>query len=170
MNFAIRRLTRADGAALRALRLKALADAPEAFAEALDDAERLSATEWQTRAESECIYGLFDGETLAGMAQIDRYQSAATRHKAWLTAVYLDGSLRGQGAGRSLLAHTIEDSRKRGILQLHLGVGEYNHAVRSLYESLGFEVYGLEPRGLFAGGRYVDEHLMVLHLDKEAAS
>lgn len=170
MGFAIRRLTRADGAGLKALRLKALADTPEAFAEALGDAEKLSAGDWQTRAENECIYGLFEGETLSGMSQVDRYQSKATRHKAWLTAVYLEPSLRGRGAGRALLTHTIEDSRKQGILQLHLGVGDYNEAVKSLYASLGFEVYGLEPRGLFAGNRFVDEYLMVLHLDKEATA
>lgn len=167
MSFEIRRLSGADAEALRALRLKALKEEPKAFSESWHDAATLPLTDWTIRAECNCIYGLFDSEVLSGMTQIDRYDSAATQHKAWLISVYLDSALRGRGAGRALLEHVIAESRQQGILQLHLGVGDYNKAVKRLYESLGFVTYGLEPRGLYADGAYVDEHLMVLHLDKE---
>ncbi|RJO72557.1 hypothetical protein D5S18_22585 [Nocardia panacis] len=47
----IRRAMPGDGKRLRALRLKALRDAPEAFLETYDDAAGLSAAEWEARIE-----------------------------------------------------------------------------------------------------------------------
>jgi len=37
-------------------------------------------------------------------------------------------------------------------------------AARSLYLSLGFTTYGVEPRGLKVGERYFDDENMVLRL------
>ena len=34
-----------------------------------------------------------------------------------------------------------------------------------LYQRLGFQAYGIEPRGLKAGDRYFDQELLVLRLD-----
>lgn len=167
MGFLVRRLTGDDAIALKALRLKALADVPLAFSESLEDAQALLDHDWQVRIAANSIFGLFDGDQLLGMAQIERPEDAALRHKAWLTSVYLDDALRGRGAGRQLLEHTIKGAKSDGILQLQLGVGEFNSGVKQLYERLGFETYGLEPRGLFANDEYVNEHLMVLFLDKE---
>jgi ribosomal protein S18 acetylase RimI-like enzyme len=45
-------------------------------------------------------------------------------------------------------------------LLLAVAVGQ--DSAKQLYESLGFEVYGREPRAIKLGDRYVDEELMVL--------
>jgi ribosomal protein S18 acetylase RimI-like enzyme len=37
-------------------------------------------------------------------------------------------------------------------------------AARRLYESLGFSVYGREPRALKIGDLYIDEDLLVLRI------
>jgi len=37
-------------------------------------------------------------------------------------------------------------------------------AAAGLYRSLGFELFGCEPRALLVGGRYIDEQYMVLRL------
>ena len=44
--------------------------------------------------------------------------------------------------------------------------GSKNEPAIRLYQKLGFETYGTEPRYLFGNGRYIDEHLMVRFLDK----
>ncbi|WP_246024008.1 GNAT family N-acetyltransferase [Nocardia yunnanensis] len=49
--WSIRRATPGDGQHLRALRLQALSDAPEAFLETYDYAAGLSAAEWEARIE-----------------------------------------------------------------------------------------------------------------------
>jgi ribosomal protein S18 acetylase RimI-like enzyme len=51
-----------------------------------------------------------------------------------------------------------------GLEQLLLAVVTINDAARRLYRSLGFEVYGLEPRALKQGEQYWDEELMILRL------
>ncbi len=37
-----------------------------------------------------------------------------------------------------------------------------------LFRACGFEPFGVEPRALRVGGRYVDEEQMVLFLDRRA--
>ena len=48
--------------------------------------------------------------------------------------------------------------------QLELSVVTTSLAARRLYHSLGFVVYGTEPRALKLGEQYWDEDLMVLDL------
>jgi ribosomal protein S18 acetylase RimI-like enzyme len=48
--------------------------------------------------------------------------------------------------------------------QITLAVVTTNEAARSLYRSLGFATYGVEPRALKVGERYLDEDLMTLSL------
>uniref|UniRef100_A0A0S4UYH3 Acetyltransferase n=1 Tax=Ralstonia solanacearum TaxID=305 RepID=A0A0S4UYH3_RALSL len=40
-----------------------------------------------------------------------------------------------------------------------------NPRAQALYRSVGFEVFGVEPRALCVGGRFYDEAHMVLRLD-----
>jgi ribosomal protein S18 acetylase RimI-like enzyme len=58
----------------------------------------------------------------------------------------------------------------RGVEQVSLTVVSGQEAASALYRSLGFEPYGLEPRGLKVGGRYLDNEHMVLQLWRSAIS
>ena len=49
--------------------------------------------------------------------------------------------------------------------QLLATVGADNEGARRLYEALGFKTWGLQPRSLKIGERYVDEAELVLFLD-----
>jgi ribosomal protein S18 acetylase RimI-like enzyme len=71
---------------------------------------------------------------------------------------------RGRGVGRALVLAVIEHARAQ-VVQLHAAVVTSNEAARALYRSLGFATYGLEPRGLFCAGQYLDQELMLLMLD-----
>ncbi len=51
-----------------------------------------------------------------------------------------------------------------GIEQILLRVGSANSAAKRLYESLGFQTCGSEPRVLKVRGKYVDEETMVRRL------
>jgi RimJ/RimL family protein N-acetyltransferase len=59
----------------------------------------------------------------------------------------------------------IEHARAH-VVQLHVAVVTTNDAARRLYRTLGFTPYGLKPRGLACTGRYFDQELMVLLLDR----
>ena len=81
--------------------------------------------------------------------------------------MYVSEECRGKGVGRALLGELIGLVQLLpGIEQVALAVSCQNVAAKTLYESLGFEVYGCEKRALKIGGEYVDEELMVLYLER----
>jgi ribosomal protein S18 acetylase RimI-like enzyme len=72
---------------------------------------------------------------------------------------------RKKGLGRALLAEILHQvASSPGIEQILLRVGSANSAAKRLYESLGFQTCGSEPRALKMGNRYVDEETMMLQL------
>ena len=166
MSHAIRRLEKADAAAYRAIRHEALLGHPEAF---LSDAASFAA---QTPAAIEQLLGALtvfgapapDG-TLGGIAAYLRNAGAKERHRGWLLQVYVRPDARGTGMARALCERVVAHASGE-VRQIHLGVWSENVPAIRLYESLGFRVYGTEPRYLFVNGRFCDEHLMVRFLDK----
>lgn len=133
-----------DWAAFRALRLRALEDAPLAFLEKLDVARALGEAEWRHRLapspDARTLVVTRDGEWL-GMSRITRDDD--DREMAWLVAVWLDPRLRGSGAADLMLNAQIDWARTAlGATRLHLHVGATNARARALYERLGFEATG----------------------------
>ena len=97
------------------------------------------------------------------MAGFFRYPLAKARHKGRIWGVYVRESCRGQGIGRALLVALLERIKAcPGVEQVSLTVVSGQEAARALYRSLGFNPYGLEPRGLKVGGRYLDNEQQVL--------
>ncbi len=168
----VRTLTADDGEALYALRLRALADAPEAFGTTHDEAVARGSESVLRRvreSDGERFYlGAFAGagdNELAGMVRFDRDVGRKDQHKAGITAMYVAPEWRGQGAGRALMEEVIARARQlEGLEQVRLAVVTTNAAAIALYRSLGFRVYGTDPRTVKLGGRYWDEHLMLLDL------
>jgi ribosomal protein S18 acetylase RimI-like enzyme len=87
------------------------------------------------------------------------------QHKGQIWGMYVIPDMRGRGLGKALLSQAITHAASlAGVVQIHLAVVTAQEAARRLYRSLGFEVYGLEPRALKVGQQYFDEELMVLRL------
>jgi len=168
----IRRLTEADAAAFRALRLRALHEHPEAFGASYKDtlatpvesmAARLSHDEtWPYNV----VLGAFDdADALIGMIGFVRQPGEKVRHKGSIWGMYVAHESAGRGAGRALMERVIAVARQQpGLEQIELAVVSTNDAARRLYQSVGFVVYGVAPWALKVGGEYVDEDLMVLRL------
>ena len=171
----IRTATPQDAKPLRQLRLQALQTNPEAFGSSYEEelAQPLELTErrLQDAAKSPdtftlVIEGELDGQTqLVGMAGFVRTQRQKRQHIGIIWGVYLSPAVRGQGWGRRLMAAIIDRAKQLdGLEQILISVVTENVAARQLYQSLGFEVYGLEPRALKLAGRYLDEEFMLLRL------
>jgi RimJ/RimL family protein N-acetyltransferase len=165
MSFAVRRLTPDDAEAYRALRLEALQAHPEAYGTAYEEQQHLGAEHFGQRLNDSVFFGAFGGAELVGSVGLDIETARKSAHMAKLIGVYLRKEFRGQGRARALLEAALDFAATR-VLQVHLGVGTTNLPARRLYESLGFEIYGTEPRALCVNGKYIDEHLMVRFFDK----
>jgi ribosomal protein S18 acetylase RimI-like enzyme len=162
----VRRLGPSDAAAFQALRLEGLAKDPCAFAPSHDEEAGQSLIEVAARLERQPVFGAVAAGVLLAVAGFSLPEAAKKRHKGLLWGVYVRETARGQGLGRAVVARVIEHARGH-VVQLHAAVVTSNEAARRLYRSLGFEPYGLEPRGLACAGRYFDQELLVLMLDRE---
>lgn len=166
MDLPVRLLGPDDAAAFQALRLEGLARHPCAFAASHDEEVGQSLADAAGRLARQPVFGGFDGAGLVGVAGFAIPPLAKKRHKGLLWGVYVREAARGRGLGRALVGAVIEHARAH-VVQLHAAVVTTNHPARRLYRSLGFSTYGLEPRGLACAGRYYDQELMVLMLDRE---
>jgi ribosomal protein S18 acetylase RimI-like enzyme len=166
----IRLLCPTDAAAYRTLRLQALHDHPEAFGASHEDEATRSLEMTAKRLDggpTNCVFGAFVGADLVGTAGfIIPDGSAKSRHKGLLVGVHVAPAHRDRAIGRALVAAVIDHARAHVVL-LQAGVGVTNAPALRLYESLGFQHYGLEEKALRVEGVFVDEALIVLDFAAE---
>ncbi len=165
MTYLVRQFGPEDAGRFRDIRLEALADAPTAFGSDVPRETAFVDQVWVDRITANPTFGVFDGDGLVGIATFVRGAGLKRAHRGEVVGVYVRAKARGTGASRLLLEALIAAARG-SVVQLHLSVTSHNDAARRLYEKLGFQRYGTEPRSLLYEGRYYDEDLMVLRLDE----
>jgi len=134
----VRRLRPDEWAALRAVRLRALADAPDAFGSTLAEAEARSDAEWQAQADpSDGAVFVVDGPAgfvglaRGGPAPIDVTYAA-------LYSMWVAPEARGQGVGMALIDAVKAWAAAAGYPGLGLGVTTTNAPAIALYRRAGF--------------------------------
>ncbi len=161
-----------DAEIFRAIRMEAIRDVPEAFAESVSEekSKRLEdiADYLATHGRGDFVLGAFDGpENLIGIVGFYRQPCGKLRHKGTIWGMYVKPPYRRRGVARALLGEALERIRKLpGIREVQLSVSDDNAAAKALYESFGFRTCGVEIRALRVGGRYIDEQLMQLLLER----
>jgi ribosomal protein S18 acetylase RimI-like enzyme len=166
----IRALCAADAAEFSRLRFEALENEPEAFGASPQEHRALTSEGIAKRLGSgsedrNFVLGAFAGDQLIGMTGFYQQEGLKSRHKGHVWGVYVTKMWRGKGIARRLLSDLIERVRGRPeVEQLLLAVAEGQKPAKRVYVSLGFQVYGREPRAIKLGETYVDEDLMVLQL------
>lgn len=166
MSYSIRRLTRDDVDAYRAIRLEALTVSPESYGTAPENFAKRTIESLQAQMEQMTFFGAIDAAgALVGIVAYGRDDGERETHRGWLMQVYLQPQMRGTGAALALMEAAVEHARTE-VIQVHLMVGAHNAPAIRLYEKAGFRIYGTDPRCLLVNGRYIDEHMMVRFLDE----
>lgn len=136
----LRAVTRDDWRLLRDVRLRALADAPDAFGSTLAQAEQLTDEVWRGRADNGglTLVAVEDG---VGLAMAGAF-APDDRPTVFVWGMWTDPVARGRGLGGRLLDALVAWCRTAAYDEVRLHVTEGNDAARRLYVGRGFEPTG----------------------------
>jgi ribosomal protein S18 acetylase RimI-like enzyme len=142
----------ADWGMLRAARLRALRDSPDAFASTYARESGWGESEWRQMFTAATWVIAHESDTVIGLARsVQELERPAVRHVecAWVAPTH-----RRRGVFRALLyALTEMECRTAGVTYLLLWVLEDNFAAQRTYEALGFRPTG-RRQFLSAAGRF----------------
>lgn len=155
----VRRLSPAEAALYRDIRLEALRLSPEAFSSTFA-VEAAEPPEWfADRLGASAVFGAFAGKELLGIAGFFARMGAKEAHKGVLWGVYVRPAARGAGLGRRLAEAVLAHAR-HCVELIQTSVISGNAPARRLYAGLGFVEYGIEKNALKENGQYWDDVLM----------
>jgi ribosomal protein S18 acetylase RimI-like enzyme len=164
----MRFLTAEDAGEWSRLRLEALERDPAAFSSSIEEHRALPIEEVRKRLSGNphsFVVGVLEDGRLVGMAGFHRETGPKTRHKGRVWGVYVDPSKRGQGLSRRMMKLLLGRAAAiAGLEQVLLSVTSTQTAAIALYRSLGFELFGTEPRALNINDEFIDEHYLALRL------
>lgn len=158
----IRRLLPEEWPLYREIRLRSLADSPDAFGGTLANEQARPDAIWQQRldrgarsgldlpllAEAEGVaIGLAWGKIEPGSAEL------ANLYQMWVAPEY-----RGLGVGARMLADVIAWAREAGAHEIRLGVTCGDTPAVRLYQKAGFQVYGA-PEPLRPGSALLAQYM-----------
>jgi ribosomal protein S18 acetylase RimI-like enzyme len=173
----IRALEAKDASAFLKLRLHGLRKSPTAFGASYAEERKRPLEEckkWLAAShQKEVFVGAFVGKVMVGQAVLmrERTTNRKQRHKAWLWGMYVHPRYRGMGAGRDIVAFTLQAAQKmKGLMYVKLAVTSSNTSAINLYRRLGFKHYATEPKALYVKGRFYDFEYMMLEVKKMKSS
>lgn len=159
----LRRLEPPDAARYRALRLRGLQDHSEAFTSSFEEECHRPLADAEKRlsvASRVHMWGVFEGDQLAGVFGFEREARQKSAHKATLIGMFVAPEFAGCGIGRALVGAVMQDASESGISLLVLTVTHGNERARALYARAGFQTIGIEPDAIrVAGVSYGKEHM-----------
>jgi ribosomal protein S18 acetylase RimI-like enzyme len=141
----LKRIGANDGLLFKAIRLRALQDAPGAFGSTYAKESRLTDAEWEDRAlrwgnsQSVC-YLAMDGAEACGIAGSFLDENDATR--AHLISMWTAPTHRRRGTGGLLVNEILGWAAGQGANTLQLMVTSKNQAAILFYDRLGFVMTG----------------------------
>lgn len=129
-----------DAKLLRAIRLEALGDTPEAYGSTYEDAVKWSRLRWRMVAAKWNYYLCERNGRVIGMASGGYNDVHPGTH--WLYGMYVTPSERGSGAAALLVETVSEWARGDGARELYLHVTSSVARARAFYEKMGFALNG----------------------------
>jgi GNAT superfamily N-acetyltransferase len=148
----VRRVGVSDWRIVRDLRLRSLADAPEAFGSSYEREAAFADSVWIDRVGATANATLvceIDAQACGIVALI---RDARDRRMGWVVAMWVAPSVRGTGVADALLVSLFQWANDHGISTVRLHVADGNARAEHLYRRHGFrrtgETVAGERRGL----------------------
>ncbi len=129
----------------REVRLRALADAPDAFGETLEHARTYDEARWQMYVEARPnALRLFaeDGGAVVGKVVVIIGHEDGDARRANVYAMWVAPQARGHGVGKALVDAGLRWARARAASEVELRVADSVAPARRLYERCGFVATG----------------------------
>lgn len=89
-------------------------------------------------------------------------KSEAAQHRADVSTLFVSPYARGNGVAQALMNHLIGTAWLKGYLCVDLDVRETQKSAIGLYQSLGFEQWGVHPKYVHIDGQYASGLYMSL--------
>ena len=150
----VRRAGPDDWEAWRDLRLRSLADSPDAFGSTLDREQAFTREDWLDRLRSLAVLAFVDGVPV-GLGSGFRIREGWVQ----VVAMWVEPAYRGRGLSRRILDLVVEGARAEGR-RAALEVNVANPVARAAYLAYGFVPTG-ERGPLREGSDQVVEHLVL---------
>lgn len=166
----IRPLVPGDALSWLAIRTRMLTEHPESFGSDAGDFAGTTVVEVATRiadnsGPDSIMYGAFERGELVGTIGFFQDGGAKRKHLRVIWGMYVAPEVRRRSCGKLLMERALADLRGlEGVSRVSLDVSSSSGPAQALYESFGFEVYGVEPDSLLVEARLVDTTLMTLRL------
>ena len=143
-SFQVRRAVAGDEPVLRALRIEALSEAPEAFGSTLDRELARTSADWQRWLSPSATFILDTATGPQGLAA--GVPDAADPGLVSLMAMWVHPTLRGSGAADLLVKAVLDWAEQVGAHLVRLDVIQGNDRARRLYERHQFRPTGHTER------------------------
>ena len=137
----IRRASADDWAALRQIRLAALAEAPWAFGSTLEREQGFTEETWRSRAEAHPVFLAFEGDRAVATATafVDPEQEPDA---VQVIGMYVAPEARGRGCARLLLDAVVDTAASSCARRVLLQVTTANGHAERVYRRYGFTETG----------------------------
>ena len=140
VSYRVRPCTRADALVLRALRLEALRDTPDAYGSTFEESVRWSRERWEEMASTfNYFLAESDGDVVGMVSGGGNDRRPGT---FWMYAMYVTPDARGSGVATQLVEAVSQWARERGADELYLHVTTAVARARAFYRKVGFREIG----------------------------
>jgi ribosomal protein S18 acetylase RimI-like enzyme len=143
----------------KALRLRALQSAPQAFGQSYQEALTYPEERWRQRlidaaeGRSWMDFAERDGK-LIGMTAAYQWPEDIENDRAMIVSVFVDAEARGKGVASRLMTAILDQLAAAGVGNAILAVNPIQTAAVRLYERMGFGFAGYETATLGDGVEY----------------
>ena len=162
----IRRLSRADAEAFRAIRLEGLERHPAAFGASFKEESSRPLSFFADTLDGHFLLGAEDRGRLIGVAGFQFHDGEKKRHRGTLWGMYVQDEAHGKGVARRLVDGILAHARQR-VEEVGLSVWADNPAAIALYKSAGFTAFAPDARAIKIDGAYYDHLLMLVRFDAQ---